>query len=112
MKKLLALCSLAFTLALPLSASAQEDYPPGEVRLAPTIDLDLQSVPIEGMPGRTLNLPPGFKVKLFSDQVNKARFMAFDDNGVLHLTNMHTNGTNQWSPDPNRTSDVLGFKLF
>jgi glucose/arabinose dehydrogenase len=112
MKKLLALCSLACTLALPLSASAQEDYPPGEVRLAPTIDLDLQSVPIEGMPGRTLNLPPGFKVKLFSDQVNKARFMAFDDNGVLHLTNMHTNGSNQWSPDPNRTSDVLAFLDF
>ncbi|MGY8827069.1 MAG: PQQ-dependent sugar dehydrogenase [Candidatus Latescibacterota bacterium] len=107
MKKLLALLTLAFT--LPLSASAQEDYPPGEIHLAPKIDLHLEPVPIEGLPGRTLNLPPGFKVKLFSDQVNKARFMAFDDNGVLHLANMHTSGTNQWSPDPNRTSDILAF---
>ena len=90
-------------------AAAQEDYPPGEVRLAPKVDLHLQPVPIEGLPGRTLNLPPGFKIKVFSNRVNKARFMAFDDNGVLHLANMHTRGTNQWSPDPGRTSEVLAF---
>ncbi len=102
MHRLTLLCTLL--LALPLFA---QDYPPGEIRLAPQTDLHLESTPIEGLPGRTLNLPPGFKIKLFSNQVDKARFMAFDDSGILHLANMHTRGSSQWAPDPNRTSEVL-----
>lgn len=99
-------CALYLFLALsPLRADDQ--YSPGEVRLAPKVDLHLEPTPIEGLPGRTLNLPPGFKVKLFSDQVNKARFMALDDRGVLHLANMKTRGTSQWSPASGRQSTVL-----
>ncbi len=111
MKKWIASLALgiALTSAESSPAVAQQDYPPGELRLAPKVDLHLQPTPIEGLPGRSLNLPPGFKIKLFSNRVNKARFMAFDDRGVLHLANMHTRGTNQWSPDPGRTSDVLAF---
>lgn len=83
------------------------DYPPGQIHLTPKVDLHLEPTPIEGLPGRTLNLPPGFKVKLFSDQVNKARFMAFDDRGVLHVANMKTRGSSQWSPASGRQSTVL-----
>ena len=80
MKKWIASLALgiALTSAEPSPAVAQQDYPPGELRLAPKVDLHLQPTPIEGLPGRLLNLPPGFKIKLFSNRVNKARFMAFD----------------------------------
>ena len=111
MKKWIALLVVALVcLAFGVSPSiAQNEYPPGEVYLTPEVDLHLQPVSVEGLPRRTLNLPPGFKVKLFSNKVNKARFMAFDEKGVLHLANMHTRGTSQWSPDPERTSEVLAF---
>ena len=33
--------------------------------------------------------------------------MAFDDEGILHVANMHTKGNSQWSPDPARKSNVL-----
>ena len=80
---------------------------PGQISLTPKIDLHLEPTPVEGLPDRTLNLPPGFKVKLFSDQVDKARFMAWDDQGVLHVANMKTRGRNQWSPASGRQSTVL-----
>ena len=83
------------------------EYPPGQIRLTPKIDLHLEPTPVEGLPDRTLNLPPGFKVKLFSDQVDKARFMAWDDHGVLHVANMKTRGRNQWSPASGRQGTVL-----
>ena len=80
---------------------------PSQIRLTPKIDLHLEPTPVEGLPDRTLNLPPGFKVKLFSDQVDKARFMAWDDQGVLHVANMKQRGRNPWSPIPGRQSTVL-----
>ena len=83
------------------------EYPPGQIRLTPKIDLHLEPVPVEGLPDHTLNLPPGFKVKLFSDQVDKARFMAWDDQGVLHVANMKTRFGNQWRPASGRQSTVL-----
>ena len=89
------------------SPALHAEYPPGQVRLTPKIDLHLEPTPVEGLPDRTLNLPPGFKVKLFSDQVDKARFMAWDDQGVLHVANMKTRGRNQWSPASGRQSTVL-----
>ena len=99
---------LAYLLCFLLAGSAlHAEYPPGQIRLTPKIDLHLEPVPIEGLPDRTLNLPPGFKVKLFSDQVDKARFMAWDDQGVLHVANMKTRGRNQWSPASGRQSTVL-----
>ena len=89
------------------SPALHADYPPGQIRLTPKIDLHLEPTPVEGLPDRTLNLPPGFKVKLFSDQVDKARFMAWDDQGVLHVANMKTRGRNQWSPASGRQGTVL-----
>ena len=87
-----------------LAALRGEDAP-SQIRLTPKIDLHLKPVPVEGLPDRTLNLPPGFKVKLFSDQVDKARFMAWDDQGVLHVANMKPRHT--WAPVPGRQGTVL-----
>jgi glucose/arabinose dehydrogenase len=89
------------------STALYAEYPPGQIRLTPKIDLHLEPTPVEGLPDRTLNLPPGFKVKLFSDQVDKARFMAWNDHGVLHVANMKTRGSSQWSPASGRQSTVL-----
>ncbi len=100
--------SLACLFCILLASTAlHAEYPPGQIRLTPKIDLHLEPTPVEGLPARTLNLPPGFKVKLFSDQVDKARFMAWDDQGVLHVANMKTRGSSQWSPASGRQSTVL-----
>ncbi len=100
--------SLAYLFCILLASTAlHAEYPPGQIRLTPKIDLHLEPTPVEGLPARTLNLPPGFKVKLFSDQVDKARFMAWDDQGVLHVANMKTRGSSQWSPASGRQSTVL-----
>ncbi|MEE3235065.1 MAG: PQQ-dependent sugar dehydrogenase [Candidatus Latescibacterota bacterium] len=92
---------------VPPHSIGQNEYRPGQARLAPTVDLHLQPVPVDGLPNRTVNLPPGFKIKVFSKNVKKARFMAFDEEGVLHVANMHTKGSSQWSPDPARKSNVI-----
>ena len=88
-------------------AALQAEGSPGPIRLTPKIDLHLEPTPIEGLPDRTLNLPPGFKVKLFSDQVDKARFMAWDDQGVLHVANMKPRGKSPWAPASGRQGTVL-----
>ena len=97
----------ACLLCILASSTLHAEYPPGQIHLTPKIDLHLESVPVEGLPDRTLNLPPGFKVKLFSDQVDKARFMAWDDQGVLHVANMKTQRGNQWRPASGRQGTVL-----
>ena len=97
----------AYLLCILASSTLRAEYLPGQIRLTPKMDLHLESVPVEGLPDRTLNLPPGFKVKLFSDQVDKARFMAWDDQGVLHVANMKTQGRNQWRPASGRQGTVL-----
>ena len=86
-------------------ATLRGEDAPSQIRLTPKIDLHLEPTPVEGLPDRTLNLPPGFKVKLFSDQVDKARFMAWDDHGVLHVANMKPRHT--WAPVPGRQGTVL-----
>ena len=105
------LVCMLFASAWPILATGSPaihaEYPPGQILLTPKLDLRLEPVPVEGLSNRTLNLPPGFKVKLFSDQVDKARFMAWDDHGVLHVANMKTRGRNQWSPASGRQSTVL-----
>ena len=45
------------------STAIHAEYPPGQIRLTPKIDLHLEPVSVEGLSNRTLNLPPGFKVK-------------------------------------------------
>ena len=97
----------AYLLCILASSALHAEYPPGQIHLTPKIDLHLEPVPVEGLPDRTLNLPPGFKVKLFSDQVDKARFMAWDDQGVLHVANMKTQRGNQWRPASGRQGTVL-----
>ena len=77
------------------SALAEDGYPPGT--LAPEVDLELQPVQLivpDAFRGKvrddlTLNLPPGFSASVFAhERLRKPRFMAFDDNGVLHVANM------------------------
>ncbi|MBT4096374.1 MAG: T9SS type A sorting domain-containing protein [Gemmatimonadetes bacterium] len=84
-------------LLLGVAVSAQEDYPPGTFRLTPRIDLGLQPVRVHVPPqfdhlpqDLTLNLPPGFRASVFAsfENFNRPRFMAFDDEGVLHVANM------------------------
>ena len=93
--------------ASPILATSSTALHADPIRLTPKIDLHLEPTPVEGLPDRTLNLPPGFKVKLFSDQVDKARFMAWDDQGVLHVANMKPRRGNTWHPVSGRQSTVL-----
>ena len=93
--------------ASPILATSSTALRADQIRLTPKIDLHLEPTPVEGLPDRTLNLPPGFKVKLFSDQVDKARFMAWDDQGVLHVANMKPRRSNTWHPVSGRQSTVL-----
>ena len=93
--------------ASPILATSSTVLHADPIRLTPKIDLHLEPTPVEGLPDRTLNLPPGFKVKLFSDQVDKARFMAWDDQGVLHVANMKPRRGNTWHPVSGRQSTVL-----
>lgn len=80
---------------VPFVEPGQSDgYPPGT--LVPEGDLGLQSVDLE-VPGRyrdqvpeniTLDLPPGFSVKVFAAGLRGPRLMAFSPEGVLHVCNM------------------------
>ena len=73
--------------------------------LTPTVDLNLQPVTIEiperfraqlGDENLTLNLPPGFSARVFAAAgLFGPRFMAFDDEGVLHVANMRVPGENK-----------------
>jgi glucose/arabinose dehydrogenase len=76
--------------------TADDLYPPGS--LVPTFDLGLQQVEItvpdkfrdEVAEGLTLNLPPGFSASVFSaGRLVRPRFMAFSDDGVMHLADMN-----------------------
>ena len=81
-------------LALNSAIPAQEGYPPGT--LVPSVELDLQRVEVQvpaqlagSVPeGLTLNVPPGFAVKVFAAGFNRPRFMAVDANDVLHVADM------------------------
>ena len=85
-------------LIYPALLCAQEDpYPPGTVQMTPEMDLHLESVPLvvpEKFNGLvpedlSLNLPPGFSVKVFSvSGLRGPRMMAFNTEGVLHAANM------------------------
>jgi len=111
--------SLIFTcIALALSnySGAQEDYPEG--RLVPSVDLQLQQVQVnipaqfaENLPeDLTLNVPPGFSVSVFAVGLglSNPRFMAFDDNNVLHVANM---GRNQIVVLPDTDGDGVADQL-
>ena len=84
-----------------------EDYPPGTFEYTPRVNLELHPVAVDRLPERTLNLPAGFKVRFFSGEVNHARFMAFDENDVLHVGNFNTQRSGYWHKDPWRDATVL-----
>jgi glucose/arabinose dehydrogenase len=77
-----------------LPSRAQDGYPPGT--LVPLFELDLQPVEVKVPPQYadaverelSLNLPPGFTASVFAAGLNNPRFMAFDQNDVLHVANM------------------------
>ena len=86
---------LALIFGLIGSTTRADEYPAGT--LVPEVDLGLQSVAVkvperfrDAVPGDLmLNLPPGFSPSVFAvEGLHKPRFMAFDDNGVLHVANM------------------------
>ena len=93
--------NIALIFALSLLAitglRAQDEYPPDT--LVPMVDLGLQKVPVKVPPqfadqvpeDLTLNLPPGFSVSVFAAGLRNPRFIAFDDNNVLHVANMGRN---------------------
>ena len=95
MQKLLT--STALLLSLVSLINAQEDsYSPGTVRLTPQVELGLESAPLS-VPeefvgvvpeGLSLNLPPGFTVRIFAAGLEGPRFMAWSPDGVLHVANM------------------------
>ena len=95
-------------IALCLLVSSVYAQVPGEVYLTPKIDLQLQPVAVAGLEDRTLNVPPGFIVELFAEDVGKGRLMAWSPDSVLHVAVMGTRGNNEWRADPNRTGRVCG----
>lgn len=84
--------------------AAQQDYAPGTFELTPTVDLQLQPVPLQVpeqfkdlVPAdRILHLPPGFSASVFAvADLWGPRFMAWSPDGVLHVANMRVPGVNQ-----------------
>ena len=82
-----------------------QTYAPGSFELTPTVDLDLQPIPVH-IPPRfqaslgdeplTLNLPHGFTARVFAaDGLFGPRLMAFGPTGVLHVANMRVPGENR-----------------
>ena len=94
-------------IALCLLVSSVYAQAPGEVYLTPKIDLHLQPVAVAGLENRTLNVPPGFVVELFAEDIGKGRLMAWSPDSVLHVAVMGTRGNSEWRADPNRTGRVV-----
>jgi len=103
---------LLFLCLLSVQPLVAEDYPPGTFEYTPRVDLGLRPVVVDRLPERTLNLPAGFKVRFFSGEVNHARFMAFDENDVLHVGNFNTQRSGYWHKDPWRDATVLAMPDF
>ena len=91
--------------ALAAQPPELEESSPGENFLTPTIDLELQPVPLEvpeqfdgWVPARELQLPQGFRASVFAAPgLVGPRFMDWSPDGVLHVANMKVNGS-AWSP--------------
>jgi len=93
-----------------------QDYPPGTVQMTPKVDLQLKPVKVE-VPEKfkelvpdnlTLNVPEGFKVSIFAASgLRGLRLMAFNNDGVLHVANMKANGSAEFQPSGNSSSEIL-----
>lgn len=104
-------------LGFPVLLFAQEDpYPPGTVQMTPEIDLNLESVPLivpekfKGLVSEnlSLNLPPGFSVKVFAVAgLQGPRMMAFNKDGILHVANMKAGGADEFTPRGNSSSQIV-----
>jgi len=105
-------------LIFPVLLFAQDDnYPPGTIQMTPKVDLNLESVPLivpkkfQGMvpESLTLNLPPGFSVKVFAvTGLRGPRMMAFNKDGVLHVANMKAGIADEFQPHGNDfTSQIV-----
>jgi glucose/arabinose dehydrogenase len=105
-------------LIIPVLLFAQEDaYPPGTIQMTPKVDLNLEPVPLivpekfQGMvpEGLTMNLPPGFSVKVFAvTGLRGPRMMAFNNDGVLHVANMKAGIADEFQPHANDfTSQIV-----
>ena len=100
---------LALIFGLIGSTTRADEYPAGT--LVPEVDLGLQPVAVNvpelfrgAVPDDLmLNLPPGFSPSIFAvEGLHKPRFMAFDENGVLHVANM---GAREILALPDRNGD-------
>jgi glucose/arabinose dehydrogenase len=105
-------------LIFPSLLFAQEgSYLPGTIQMTPKVDLNLESVPLlvpekfKGMvpDSLTLNLPPGFTVKVFAvTGLRGPRMMAFNKDGVLHVANMKAGIADEFQPHANDfTSQIV-----
>ena len=113
----LLLINATTALVSPAALYAQDDtYPPGTIQMTPKVDLNLETVALE-VPEKframvpenlSLNLPSGFTVKVFAvDGLRGPRMMAFNQEGVLHVANMKANGSSEFQPSNNSTSEIL-----
>lgn len=105
-------------LIFPFLLFAQEDsYPPGTVRMTPKVDLHLEPFSLivpekfkDQVPeDLTLNLPPGFTVKVFAvTGLRGPRMMAFNSDGVLHVANMKAGAASEFTPhEDDFTSQIV-----
>ena len=92
------------------------DYPPGTIQMTPKISLDLKPSTLhvpEKFKGKVpenlpVNLPNGFRASVFAvEGLRGPRMMAFDDQGVLHVANMKANGSDEYQPRGNSSSEIL-----
>ena len=90
----------AFSCILYFGTLYAETYPPEKVQLTPRVDLDLRPVNVKNLPGYALNVPNGFQASLFADKIQHARFMAVDENDVLHVASFSTRHSGYWSRSP------------
>lgn len=59
---------------------------PAAYDIVEEIDRYEAQLPGENNTGFPLQIPNGTRVNIFADELNNARFMAFDSNGVLYLS--------------------------
>ncbi len=99
-----------------LYAQNEDPYPPGTIQMTPKVDLNLQPTSLivpekyKNMVPKnlTLNLPPGFTVKVFAVAgLRGPRMMAFNKDGVLHVANMKAGTADEFTPKGDPTSQIV-----
>ena len=83
--------------------------------MTPELELGLESMPLivperfaDVVPGDlSLNLPPGFTVRVFAAGLEGPRFMAWSPEGVLHVANMKAGGAEEFTPAGGSRSQIV-----